>query len=250
MFPLTRWVLAGVGAAKTGPARGLPAHAFWGSPAWACGRIFASSVTVWQCDLFPCALCLAVAQKPALVLRIGGGIVPGQLPEACDSGEWPTSGTRSRTADLSPFNHSVLRRFMLFSGHLLNFILKICLHSLQNRFLIALFPEKKKKMLSKISLQETSVLNGGSGFPFIAQGAHSGRGEEAPGQAAPCGAAGFCVLASFSYFRVFCYGSQVICGKERTWASLFFWVWGSGPNWLLPGWVSSRNSFLLSELYV
>lgn len=105
-------------------------------------------------------------------------------------------------------------------------------------------------MASKISLQETSGLNRESGFPFTAQGARSGGGEEAPGQAALWGAASFCVTASFSPFRVFCYGSQVIRGKERTWASLFFWVWGSGPNWLLPGWVSSRNSFLLSEVLV
>lgn len=138
---------------------------------------------------------------------------------------------------------------MLFSGRLLNFILKICLHSLQSRFLIAL-SLKKKKMLSKIGLQETSGLNGESGFPFTAQGARLGGSEEASGQAAPWGAPSFCVWASFSYFRVFCYGSQVICGKERTWASLVFWVWGSDPSWLLPGWASSRNSFLPSELLV
>lgn len=35
------------------------------------------------------------------------------------------------TADLCLFNHFGLGRFMLFSGSLLNLILKICLHSLQ-----------------------------------------------------------------------------------------------------------------------
>lgn len=36
-------------------------------------------------------------------------------------------------------------RFMLFSGHLLNFILKICLPSVQNRFLIALSLENDEQ---------------------------------------------------------------------------------------------------------
>lgn len=42
------------------------------------------------------------------------------------------------TADLCLFNHFGLGRFVLFSGSLLNLILKICLRSLQDRFLIAL----------------------------------------------------------------------------------------------------------------
>lgn len=62
---------------------------------------------------------------------MGGGIVPSQPPEAIlpgVSGDGPALGLRA--ADLSPFNHSVLGRFMLFSGRLLNFILKIRLHSI------------------------------------------------------------------------------------------------------------------------
>lgn len=42
------------------------------------------------------------------------------------------------TADFCLFNHFGLGRFVLFSGSLLNLILKICLRSLQDRFLIAL----------------------------------------------------------------------------------------------------------------
>lgn len=98
-----------------------------------------------QWDSLPCALCWAEAEKPALDMRAGGWHCPQQAPRghsSCDSRDWPIAGTQSTTADLSPFNRAGLGWFVLFSGRLLNFILKICLHSIPNRFLIALSLKK------------------------------------------------------------------------------------------------------------
>lgn len=98
-------------------------------------------VTAWPWDSPPCALGWAAAEKPALDIRVGGWPCPQPAPRghsSCDSGDRPIAGPQSTTADLSPFNRAGLGRFVLFSGRLLNFILKICLHSIQSRFLIAL----------------------------------------------------------------------------------------------------------------
>ena len=119
----------------------LLAHAFWGSPAWAHRWIFATLGTGTP-FLVPVTLCLVRAKKPALDLRARRLAVSGEGPRgrsSCGSREQPISGTLlEHTADLCPFNHFGLGRFMLFSGSVLNLILKICLRSIQNRFLIAL----------------------------------------------------------------------------------------------------------------
>lgn len=121
------------GTATAGPARWSVCPRFAGSPARACGWIFAGSVTAWRCDaLHPRVLRLAGAQNPALDVRMGGGIVPRQPPEATLPGvseNGPALGLRAGLL-ICLLLITVLRWFMLFSGRLLNFILKICLHSI------------------------------------------------------------------------------------------------------------------------
>lgn len=85
-------------------------------------------------------ICAWQGPSSQLDVRVGGWRCPQPAlrgHSSRGSRERPIAGTQSRTADLSPFN-TLGSDGLLFSGRLFNFILKICLHSIQNRFLIAL----------------------------------------------------------------------------------------------------------------
>lgn len=158
-----------------------------------------------------CCQCDYVAVGPLPILRGGAaslGMRVRRLAVSWASArgrpsrqEWSAAGTpRSWTADLSPFNHSKLGHFMLFSGSLFNLILKICLHSIQNRFLIAL----SLKNVEQISLQDTSGLNGSPIFPLLPEVARWSRAKVAPGRAALWGWPASVCWPPAPNFRMFC----------------------------------------------
>lgn len=96
-----------------------------------------------QCDHVTARQCVTPPQ-PSLAVPVRGGeassglACPGLAILPVAPGNGPSLGLGAGIADLPPFNYSGLGWFMLFSGYLLNFILKIRLRSIQNRFLIAL----------------------------------------------------------------------------------------------------------------